>query len=74
MAKNAGIMLRAEPALIKKFHAALETDARIHNFEQKNASAQIRDLMRDFITRVESTAASAVAVEAGAVLGRKRRG
>lgn len=67
------VLIRTEPELHDRFTKAIATESMVHGFEAQGVSHKVRELMREFILRVESTAASETAVAAAKALRKRVR-
>lgn len=67
------MMTRVKSELLERFDRAIETEAKMHGFEEHTRTMVVRNMMREYILRVESVAESAMGREAAKVLrGAKR--
>lgn len=65
--------IKLDPQLLTDFADAVATEASIHGFENHGSAAIVRQLMREYIARVQSTAQSEVARSAAKVLSKRVR-
>jgi hypothetical protein len=66
--QNSQFNMRVESALSERFDAAIQAEAEMHGFEPHAKAEKLRDLMREFVLRIESIKASATAQHAAKVL------
>jgi metal-responsive CopG/Arc/MetJ family transcriptional regulator len=70
--KTQQMLVRVDSELLVRFDKAIAKEAEMHAFEEHDRSMVVRNMMRDFIARVESTAESAMGREAARVLRGRR--
>jgi len=73
MSKTAQMSIKMDPQLAEDFTEAVKLEAKIHNFEDHGAQAILRQLMREYIARVQSTAQSEVGRAAAKTLAKRVR-
>lgn len=68
--KNTTMNFKLEDALHTAFANAVKREADMLGLESHGSAAKLRELMRDFVSRVEQVAASAEAQHAAKVLSK----
>lgn len=71
--RTAAINIKLDPQLYESFFTAAKLHAEIHGIEYKGGASTVRDLLREFVARVNSVKESANAQHAASVLRRRVR-
>jgi hypothetical protein len=71
--KDRRLNIVLDGTLYDAFFAATKTEAAVHGFEYAGGAQVLRQLMREYVARVESTAQSTVARAAAKVLSKRVR-